>query len=181
MRVTFESPQRLRIELDPADLSDLDVRVEELDYASAKTRRILADLLARIGAERLLSPESGRRLVEILPDRQGGCVIWFTTLKRAENIPRRGAPAVWAFADAGALFEAVVALRALAPQGAIRLYRLGREYRILLAAQTAAQACLMSEFGRPVDDPQGRATAEHGQLLADGLPVVSEPPRRAGP
>lgn len=183
MRVVFESPERLRIELDDEDLNDLDVTVEELDDFSAKTRRVLAELLERIGGDELLTP-GVRRLVEVLPRREGGCVIYFTALRRAGSGAPRGERAVWAFADADALLAAAEALRAMAPRTGVRLYRMAQGYRLVLPGQTRAQECLLSEFAQPVADAGGRSTAEHGVLLTDRLLTVlpvSGRLRRAGP
>ena len=184
MRVIFDSPGRLTVELDREDLNDLGVTVGELDYATPKTRRILTDLLERIGADDLLAP-GGRRLVEVIPDKEGGCVICFTLLRRAVPVTRRGEEAaVWAFPDAGTLLEAAEALRALPPRQGVRLYRMKEGYRLILCGQSRAQEHLLGEYARPVADAGGRATAEHGELLTDrllsALPLSGRP-RREGP
>lgn len=178
MRVIFDSPERLTVELDREDLSDLGVTVRELDYATPRTRRILTDLLERIGADALLEG-GGRRLVEVIPDREGGCVICFTLLRRAVPVSRQGETAVWAFPDAGTLLEAAEALRALPPRQGVRLYRMAEGYRLVLPGQSRAQEHLLSEYASPVADAGGRATAEHGALLTDRL--LSELPLSGRP
>ena len=179
----FDSPERLTVALDREDLSDLGVTVGELDYATPKTRRILTDLLERIGADALLEG-GGRRLVEVIPDREGGCMICFTLLRRTVPVARRGEEAVWAFPDAGTLLEAAEALRSLPPRYGVRLYRMEEGYRLVLCGQSRAQEHLLSEYASPVADAGGRATAEHGRLLTDQLLSelpLSGRPRREGP
>ena len=41
MRIYFESPERLKIELDGTDMKDLNVTYDELDYNSDKTRQVM--------------------------------------------------------------------------------------------------------------------------------------------
>ncbi len=180
MHVIFESDSRLRIELNEEDLRDLGVTVEELDYASPKTRRVLTELLTRIGAEEMLAP-GGRRLVEVLPLHEGGCVISFTALaQRAPVTLRQRQAGVWAFPDAEAVMAAAQALAPLSPQNRARLYRFGTGYRLVLPAQSRAQEHLLKEFAAPVEDEDGRMTAEHGRLLTDRLFSVlptGRPPR----
>lgn len=183
MRMTFESPERLRIELDPADMSDLNVTVEELDYGSGKTRRILNELLARVGAQELLTSDTGRRLIEVFPADNGGCVIYFTALRKGNaSRPRRsrGLPAVWELQDADSLLAAAAALQDLGPQGPVRLYQMEKGYRLVLPLQSRQQELLLSEFALPVLNSAASSwTAEHGRLLtARLLSVIPKPTRR---
>lgn len=185
MRMTFESPERLRIELDPADMSDLNVTVEELDYGSDKTRRILSELLTRVGAQELLAPETGRRLIEVFPADNGGCTIYFTALRKSPSgRPRRARrfPAVWELDDADVLLATVSALQALGPQEPVRLYRMEKGYRLVLPLQSHRQELLLSEFARPVPGSMAAArTAEHGRLLTSRLLTVIPKPLRPPP
>ncbi len=171
MRVFFESPQRLKIELDADDLRELNVTYDELDYNTDKTRRIIRELLSRIGAEDDFGPNSGKILIEVFESKAGGCVLYFTAVKNSPASHRRRFKhlyAVWQLRSADDLFGAVDELKKLTPSKKISLHLLDGKYRLTLANISDKEELLLSEFAEKVGGIAAAIhTAEHGKLLSE--------------
>lgn len=174
MRIYFESPERLKIELDGADMKDLDVTYDELDYNSDKTRQVMDELLTRIGAEHNFDTGSGRLLIEVFPSDNGGCVIYFTSVRRgtaiARHKSRKSAPSVWELRSADDLLRAVAGLKGAGVLKPIRLYRLENRYRISVPFESKREELLLSEFATRINGSGALLyTDEHGSLLSADL------------
>lgn len=174
MRIFFESPERLKIELDETDMTDLDITYDELDYSSDKTRRIIDELLARIGAEREFSLRPGKKLIEIFPSDAGGCIIYFTAVRHSAAVRRiagrRDACAVWEVRSADDLLQAAAQLKRAGFTRPIRLYRLNNRYRLTASPETKQEEMLLSEFAQRIHGAAASLyTAEHGTLLSGDL------------
>ena len=168
MRVYFEAPQRLRVELDRADLRELDVTYDELDYASPRTREVLRGLLERIGAEEEFA-KSKRLLIEITPLSGGGCTVYFTAVKPRAALRQTfsGAARVWDFSSLDELYAALEALKAARCGQKMSLYLLSGRYRLIADDADRCAALTLSEFAR--SRPAGAAVSfvdEHGRLLS---------------
>ena len=174
MRIYFESPERLKIELDGADMKDLDVTYDELDYNSDKTRQVMDELLTRIGAEHNFDTGSSRLLIEVFPSDNGGCVIYFTSVRRgtavARHKSRKSAPSVWELRSADDLLRAVAGLKGAGVLKPIRLYRLENRYRISVPFESKREELLLSEFATRINGSGALLyTDEHGSLLSADL------------
>ncbi len=174
MRIYFESPERLKIELDGADMKDLNVTYDELDYNSDKTRQVMDELLTRIGAEHNFDTGSGRLLIEVFPSDNGGCVIYFTSVRRGTAVTRhknrKSAPSVWELRSADDLLRAVAGLKGAGVLKPIRLYRLEDRYRISVPFESKREELLLSEFATRINSSGALLyTDEHGSLLSADL------------
>ncbi len=174
MRIYFESPERLKIELDETDMRDLNVTFDELDYSSEKTRQVMNELLTRIGAEQEFDLKSGRMIIEVFPAEKGGCTIYFTSVSRSFAKPRnRGKKcraSVWEIRSADDLLSAVDSLKQAGISRQISLFELGGRYRLSATLESGWEELLLSEFADRLGD--GRAllyTSEHGHLLSNDL------------
>lgn len=173
MRIYFESPERLKIELDETDMSDLNVTYDELDYNSDKTRQVMDELLTRIGAEHDFDLKNGRMIIEVFPSDNGGCVIYFTAVRRsavARHKGRRNVPSVWEVRSADDLLRAAAGLKGAGVLKPIRLYRLNDRYRLSVAFESKREELLLSEFASRVSGVGAMLyTTEHGTLLSADL------------
>ena len=81
--VHIEAPweNKIIVELTAADMADLDITYEEMDYSNAETKRAIWTILERVKAVigRSIDPY-GKMLIEALPGRSGGCLLAFTAL-----------------------------------------------------------------------------------------------------
>ncbi len=174
MRIYFESPERLKIELDGTDMKDLNVTYDELDYNSDKTRQVMDELLTRIGAEHDFDTGSGRLLIEVFPSDNGGCIIYFTSVRRgaavARHRSRRSAPSVWELNSADDLLRAAAGLKGAGVLKPIGLYRIDGRYRLSVPFESKREELLLSEFATRINGSGALLyTAEHGRLLSADL------------
>ncbi len=173
MNIFFESPQRLKIELDGTDLKELGITYDELDYSTARTRNILRELLERIGAQRDFDLSNHRMIIEILPSKDDGCIIFFTTVQSsiARKMRAKGESPVWEFKDADDLMDAVEKLKKHGCDKKISLYLLCGKYRLITTDKVDGVINLiLNEYGQRVGAKSAHLhTLEHGKLLSADL------------
>lgn len=173
MHIYFESPQRLKIELDKNDLSDLNITYDELDYNKTKTRYVINELLTRIGAQNDFDTHSSRMIVEVFPASNGGCIIYFTAvkspsvtgLKRAEN-----EPSVWAVHSADDLLSVAERLSKHSLKKPISLHLLNNRYRLTINDASKIDELILSEYASKIGTSAAAIyTNEHGKLLSENI------------
>lgn len=174
MRVYFETPQRLKIELDQNDMRELDVTYDELDYNDDKTRRIMNELLYRIGMDSDFSSSNGKLIIEVFPTDKGGCIIYFTSVRNqpvALKKKLKSTVTVWQFDDANDLYCAAKRLYFLNINNKASLYLLSGKYRLAVDDISNSEELILSEFSQKLKNSSAYAyTREHGQLLtADAI------------
>lgn len=171
----------IKIRLTREDLEQLDISVEELDSSNMQTRRVIRTLLDAACYEFNLDINpSERMLIEVMPSRNGGCLIYITVpecraCKFAESA-RRMKPQFFDFDGADSLMSATYALRSFINSGnqLSELYRMESDgYRLLVYPDSEVSAGLwavLSEYCRNRGDGNAAAafTREHGRLLAGG-------------
>ena len=86
--MNIEMPQndRLEFRLDSRDLSELNITFDELDYSNVETRRVVWTLIAL--ARKSLHADfdlTGKLLVEVYPERAGGCRLCITALPKPKH------------------------------------------------------------------------------------------------
>lgn len=87
MNIEMPHSGRLEFRLDSEDLSSLNISFDELDYANAETRRVVWTLIDL--ARRELHTDfdlTGRILIEVFPERSGGCRLCITALPKQERV-----------------------------------------------------------------------------------------------
>ncbi len=85
MNIDMPQNGRLEFRLDSRDLSELNISFEELDYSNVETRRVVWTLIDI--ARKSLHADfdlTGRMLVEVFPEKSGGCKLCITVLPKAE-------------------------------------------------------------------------------------------------
>lgn len=181
MNMTFETPRRLRIELNKADLVQLDITYDQIDYRDSHTREVLSDLLGRVGAKDTFGSRADRTLIEVYPTDGGGCVIYFTALQMGEDErpPRMRKlilePTVFRIGTAGDVLSALAALKAAGARPVrCELYQSDDGYRLVSVCSSADKTSepILYEYGTVVGRGSiySSATAEHGKLIsADAL------------
>lgn len=180
----IEAPQenKIVVELTRADMTELDITYEEMDYSNIETRRVIWTILdrARAALRRDIDP-SGRMLIETVPTAEGGCVLYFTVLGCALHTPGsrsllrlRKEHTAWStvFRSLSDLTDCAARLRALRMPMRSDLYRIDGQYCLRLRADRPAQnvRALLSEYGETYTDNAVQAAylREHGTLLAEG-------------
>lgn len=178
MNIQFETPQRLKIQLTADDLKKLGVSYNDIDYASPDTRKMLDDLLGRIGAKEDFCITDRRLVIEILPAEKEGCTIYLTLITPAPPKKRRFecTPCVWQLETADDLMAALKELAGCC-KNKISLYLLDGKYRLIIQAEKRGAADLiLTEYGRRLGGKAARLhTLEHGRLLSDDLMAQLSP------
>lgn len=172
-------PDKLKVSLSREDLRELGLDYRALDYSDENTRKALVSLLDRGRAEAGFHPRRAKLYIEVFPNEQGGCVIYYTRLAAGELFPGGGyapgcVPVVFAFADPNTLIAACAAAHPRCGHRILRsaLYRLGEEYRLVIWPLDYADnlsVFFLSEYGVKIGAGAVLAAycEEHGQPLAE--------------
>ena len=180
----IEAPQenKIVVELTRADMAELDITYEEMDYGNIETRRVIWTILDRARATlcRDIDP-SGKMLIETVPTPEGGCVLYFTVLERELHaagcrgllrMHKERTSFTYAFDSLSDLTDCALQLRDAKPAvSASSLYLADSRYYLLLQTELPPRRVrtLLSEYGSPCADGV-MPTAflrEHGKLLAE--------------
>lgn len=180
MKIDIISQDQLQVCLDAKDLKQLDITVEDMDYNNIETRRVIWTLLDQARKECDTSLDlSGRLRIEVTPEADGGCTIFFTALE-AEELPPRpqrllmkpvAKPMVFQVEDADLLFEIARRIPEKCRLPRTDLYEKEGRYRIVVsnASLCPALGMLLYEYTEPFKDPLVSAhTREHWNRLIGG-------------
>ncbi len=172
MNIYFESPQRLKIELDATDLSELGITYDELDYRSEHTRQVVNELLSRIGVDEEFGAKC-KRIIEIFPRGEDGCTMYFTTVREGSVTvkKRQSTHSVWQTDNAELLFRIAEGLLSRGCKAKISLYLYKGRYRLIINDKTdKSHIAVLSEFAQKCGERYSAMfTAEHARLLSEDL------------
>ncbi len=185
MNVEHEEPGRLKIFLKKDDMRQLDITFDQMDYNDAKTRRVLWTILSDVGAASSFIVTGSKLLIEVFPASDSGCIIYFTLLKKEQEIHRRLKlkkqnlqPAIFEFTNTEDLLSAFSMLYKDARKRVERsnLYRFQDKYRLIVFLKQAHQVstlAMLNEYGKNIGQTSAQIayTQEHGCLLAENNAV----------
>ena len=184
--IISQTDNRICIRLTKADMHELDITYEELDYSKVETRRVIWTLLdearQRLGRNIHIAQ---KMLIEAMPDKDGGCVIWFTVSD--EKVSQNGKKQLVRLTDSQIVcmsdnIDNIIELsRVLSSSGKIpvsELFTDGRRYRMILRSDFSypenSQA-VICEFCDICDSSVAADTYEHWKILAspDAVGILS--------
>ncbi len=87
MKIEADGEEKISVTLTEADMQELDITYEEMDYSNIETRRVIWTILDE--ARRVLGKNidiDNRLLVQVSPADCGGCIIRFTQSNVKANI-----------------------------------------------------------------------------------------------
>lgn len=184
LKIELCGEDRLRITLNQADLEQLSISFEELDYGRMEIRRIIWELLDEANRRTGFDSSKGKLLIEAMPLLDGGCVLYFTILPREydqKNRPKKlhlrrlGGPYVYEFQGADELMSVCSRLSREYPDAIPKstVYQMDHSYRLVIyTREDTCKTCapLLSEYGSPAGEGSAAAAfaAEHGKMLAEG-------------
>lgn len=128
---------KLRVVLTPRDMQKYEIDCKTLDYGNTKTRRAVWDILDEAKEKTGFDAALGRILIQVYPERSGGCEIYITKLEKdpppdsamghailGEKLPALGSrkPAVYGFSDLSSLLRACRELQSVGYNGESRVY-----------------------------------------------------------
>ena len=182
MKIVSPQDNKIVVELTNADMAELDITYEEMDYGNIETRRVIWTILdrARHSLCRDIDP-SGKMLIESVPTPEGGCVLYITVLQtQAYALGCRGILRIhkertrftYAFDSLGDLTACAARLRESAPKSCkSSLYLLDGRYRLCVRSDQPPRRIrtLLAEYGTACADSEfaDAYLREHGKLLAE--------------
>lgn len=183
MEIELLENSSIKIRLTKEDLDNLNISIEELDYSNIETRRVIWTLLDTARYELNIDIDlSERMLIEIMPNKSGGCCIFITGLenKTGRLIKKTGRknmkPQFFDFDGIDNLISATCALKTVVTSNnqLSELYRMDNNgYRLLIYPDNELSTSLwaiLSEYCQHKGDGNIAAafTREHGELIAGG-------------
>ena len=179
----IEAPQenKIVVELTAQDMAELHITYEEMDYGNVETRRVIWTILDRVRTvlQRDIDP-SGKLMIESIPTRDGGCVLFFTVpkedagpfVRQPVRLCRQPSTLLCAVDTPDDLFRLARHLRqALKPLPPSSLYLWEKRYVLLLQDGMCTPVCrtILAEYGTVCADNALAAAVlcEHGKLLAE--------------
>ena len=88
--LTHEEEMRIIAKVLDGDTNAFDISGEELDYSSAKTRKVLGEILEKAKAETGFNAYHDRLYIQVFPSLDGGCEMFFIKRTRLLPEPERG-------------------------------------------------------------------------------------------
>ena len=177
MRIVTVNEFRVEVALTEEELNSYAITYEQMDYGDADTRRVLWTLLSEIrrrgGADLDLS---GKLLIEVRREPDGGCLVCFTSLPQKggksasvkQLVKTEAEPVILECVSLDDAVRAAVAGKTDCPAA---LYYSGGRYRLVFrpgAGEQAAVALRAAEFGELLAQPLLAAAvcAERWRCLA---------------
>ena len=182
MKIVSPQDNKIVVELTNADMTELDITYEEMDYGNIETRRVIWTILdrARHTLCRDIDP-SGKMLIESVPTPEGGCVLYITVLESQTrtfgcrgylHVHKERTSFTYAFSSIGDLTACAARLRENVPSACkSSLFLLDGQYRLSVKSELPPRRVrtLLAEYGTPCADGElpDAFLREHGKLLAE--------------
>ncbi len=180
MKVEVQDDNCFVVELTEADMNELDITYENLDYANIETRRVLWTVLdeasQKLGRNINLSE---KMLIEAMPSITGGCIIFFTALPktdtRSKNIKmlkRDEGIVICEFENIENVFLCGKSLINFGYEGKSELYSLDGKYRLTVYPEPLDDTVIrgmINEFGEIIKENRSYSLArmsEYWSLIA---------------
>ncbi len=182
MKIVSPQENKIVVELTDADMTELDITYEEMDYGNIETRRVIWTILdrARHTLSRDIDP-SGKMLIETVPTPEGGCVLYITVLQTQPHalgcrgllrIHKERTSFTYAFETLSDLTACAARLREnTSVPCRSSLFLLDGQYRLSIRSELPPRRVktLLAEYGTPCADGAlpDAFLREHGKLLAE--------------
>lgn len=193
MNIESLGSDKLRVSLSSADLNRYDLDYGSISSESPGTRRMLQDILSEAGENSGFSARGCRLLIEVLPGKGDGCVLYLTRrpktgAKPSRSRPPRRSPDGRYILTCVNIDDTIDAIHRFAryPDIALidsSLYDFGGKYHLTFApvgmgldrARLSALLADLSEYGRAGHTTPAREAllAEHGHTIRGTRAVES--------
>lgn len=90
MKIQEDGEEKISVTLTKADMTELDITYDELDYSNIETRRVIWTILdeAKKALGKCVNADN-RLLIQVSPEDGGGCRLQFTNLPDTADSKRR--------------------------------------------------------------------------------------------
>lgn len=186
MNIIAQAENKICIELTSEDMTELDITYDELDYSNIETRRVLWTLLDE--ARHTLGYDiriTQRMLIEAVPEKNGGCSIYFTVSDeptgkngKKQLVKTAGVRTVCQSDNIDSVIELSKKLFGCECVKRSALFTDGEKYRLILVPRTSFSGdmeAVISEFCDVCDSAVVPYTNEHWKKLAspDAIGVLA--------
>ena len=144
MKIECIGQNSIKATLTRTDMERYHVTYEELNSQNRATRNLILSILTRAKLQTGFDASSGKLLVEVYPEEDGGCVFSFSILESSKEIGEENPPLVFSFDGIDSLFSSIQASC---------LYRTQNSYVLMVfpkngASRTLSQ--LLLEYAKPL-------------------------------
>ena len=177
MNIDMPHSGKLEFRLDSRDLGKLNISFDELDYSNVETRRVVWTLIDTARKNLHIDFDlTGRLLVEVFPEKHGGCRLCVTILPKEEqrlNIVAKPIFTTYIFEfSTDALLDLARQIKKLpVTHDDGELFSNGESFRLVVPLSDSQRKlkALMYEYGvyRGEDDFTISYTREHWQAVFD--------------
>lgn len=136
--------REIRIRLTKEDLASFSVTVEELDYDSARGKKIIWELFDKARQETGFEADGEKIYIQLYPTERGGCELFVTKLEKEAK------KECFCFADFDTLFTALTRSPLPSEAELWKEERRGKFFVLLPEEKTPVAFC---EFGEKVKTP----------------------------
>ena len=155
LKIEADGEERIAVTLTEADMQDLDITYEEMDYSNIETRRVIWTILDE--AKRVLGKNidiDHRLLVQVSPADCGGCIIRFTQSNTKCNISGKRLimkkdcePLLFRAIDSDAFIDCLEVLREMKSRAqSIELFRCNDDYYAVIQPDTACSETIITRL-----------------------------------
>ncbi len=166
---------KILVELSHADMKELDITYNQLDYSKIETRRVIWTILQRIRdtTGKDVDP-TGNLLIEAVADSEGGCVLCFTVKEKRSStqqlhLSKVTDSVIYEFKNENALLDSIVTIQKNS-RSLGKIYKNKSGFRLILGVQPSpADKKILEEYGKilPKNDLTEAFTKEHWAFVGE--------------
>ncbi|MHC1696151.1 MAG: adaptor protein MecA [Eubacteriales bacterium] len=188
MELVLISDNKLKIILTDEDMSTLDISCDTIDYDNTSTRRAFWELLDKAKQQTGFDAASDKVLVQVYPDKNGGCSMYVTKMTGIKNEPydyekkyktrlyttakEKKSRIIFRFPDSEALCSACKQLALHGYEGDSDVYASRRSYYLYIEDTKPSRVPLVSEYATLVHNPFfAYYLTEHSKHICKGNAV----------
>lgn len=155
MKIECIGQNSIKATLTRTDMERYHITYEELNSQNRATRNLILSILTRAKLQTGFDASSGKLLVEVYPEEDGGCVFSFSILESSKEIGEENPPLVFSFDGIDSLFSCCQRIKRelFSSIQASCLYRTQNSYVLMVfpkngASRTLSQ--LLLEYAKPL-------------------------------
>lgn len=144
MKLYREGNNEIRIRLTKEDLASYSITAEDLDYDSAKGKRVIWELFDKAREETGFEAVGEKLYIQLYPTERGGCELFVTKLEKEKN------RICFCFSDFDMLYAA---LSRATPPPDFELWKAHKNERFYLLTPEKETPALFFEYGEKIKMP----------------------------
>ena len=144
LKLEKKSENEIRIHLSALDMDALEITIDDFDYNTTRTRKVIWDLFDRARLETGFDAAASRIYIQLYPKSDGSCDLLVTKLEEEKN-----AESLFLIPDFDSLFALLPRLAGIRDQ--ILCYRDKKSHSFYLLLPASAETSFASEYGERIE------------------------------